>query len=78
MEFLFAKEEENQIMIFKNSISSSVLTNNHELKSTKKDKESHGIGHVIVEEIVNKLGGIINYSEADDMFSVQIVFPIKK
>ena len=78
VEFLFAKEEENQIMIFKNSISSSVLTNNHELKSTKKDKESHGIGHVIVEEIVNKLGGIINYSEADGMFSVQIVFPIKK
>lgn len=78
VEFLFAKEEENQIMIFKNSISSSVLTNNHELRSTKKDKESHGIGHVIVEEIVNKLGGIINYSETDDMFSVQIVFPVKK
>lgn len=78
VEFLFAKEEENQIMIFKNSISSSVITNNHELRSTKKDKESHGIGHVIVEEIVNKLGGIINYSEADGMFSVQIVFPIKK
>lgn len=78
VELLFAKEEENQIMIFKNSISFSVLTNNHELRSTKKDKESHGIGHIIVEEIVNKLGGIINYSEADDMFSVQIVFPIKK
>lgn len=78
VEFLFAKEEENQIMIFKNSISYSVLKTNRELRSTKKDKESHGFGHIIVEEIVNKLGGIMNYSETDSMFSVQIVCPVKK
>lgn len=78
VELLFAKEEKNQIMVFKNSISSSVLTDNCELRSTKKDKESHGFGHIIVEEAVSKIGGIINYSETEDMFSVQMVLPLKK
>lgn len=78
IELLFNRHEENRIIVCKNTIENSVLQNNSELKTIKKDYASHGIGHIIVEETVHKLGGMIEYSEDSDMFVVQIILPIKK
>ncbi|MBQ7669293.1 MAG: GHKL domain-containing protein [Clostridia bacterium] len=80
IEILFTKQDENRIIICKNTIGKSVLENNREMKSTKKDSGSHGLGHMIVEETVVRLGGMIHYSESGGMFCVQIVLPglIKK
>ena len=62
-------------MICKNTIGKSVLKDNSQLRSTKTDSTVHGLGHVIVEETVKRLGGMIEYSEDGDMFVVQIILP---
>ena len=77
IELRFAKVEENRIMIFRNSVASPVLVGG-ELKSAKSDAESHGLGHIIVEETVAKLGGMIEYSESDGMFALQLILPVGK
>ncbi len=77
IELRFAKVEENRIMIFGNSVSSPVL-NGGELISSKPDAESHGLGHIIIEETVAKLGGMIEYSESDGMFTLQLILPVGK
>ena len=78
LKFQFAKEEENRIMIFQNSIAGSVLEKNKELNSTKASDDLHGIGHIIVEDTLKKYGGLIHYSESDNMFIVQIILPINE
>ncbi|MBO4868093.1 MAG: GHKL domain-containing protein [Clostridia bacterium] len=77
IELLFNRHEDNMIVICKNTIEKSVLNGNGELRSTKSDNSSHGFGHVIVEETIKKLGGMINYSEDGDMFTVQIILPMR-
>lgn len=76
IELLFSRHDENRLIVCKNTIAHSVLETNRELKSTKPDRDSHGLGHVIVEEVVTRLGGMIDYSESGDMFSVQIILPM--
>ncbi len=78
IELLFNRHEDNMIVVCKNTIGKSVLKFNKNLKSTKSDNSAHGMGHIIVEETVNKLGGMIEYSENDDMFIVQIILPIEQ
>ena len=76
IELLFSRHDENRLIVCKNTIAHSVLEKNRELRSTKPDRDSHGLGHVIVEEVVTRLGGMIDYSESGDMFSVQIILPM--
>ena len=78
IELLFNKHGDNRIIVCKNTIGASVLEQNGSLKTTKPDRASHGLGHVIVEETVAKLGGMIDYSESGDMFVVEIVLPVKE
>lgn len=77
IELLFNRHEDNMIVVCKNTIGESVLEKNRELKTTKSDNAAHGLGHIIVEETVKKLGGMIEYSEEGDMFVVQIILPLK-
>lgn len=75
IELLFTVAKTNRIIICKNTIGSSVLKSNPMLHSTKKEKFHHGMGHKIVENIVNEYHGLIDYFEEDDYFGVQIVIP---
>lgn len=75
IELLFNRHKDNRIIICKNTIKKSVLKSNGELKTTKLNKDAHGLGHVIVEETVTRLGGMIEYSEEGDKFIVQIILP---
>lgn len=75
IELLFLQKNANQVIICKNSVSGSVLKDNKLLSSTKSSPELHGLGHQIVETVVKKHGGIIDYFEEDGMFGVQIIFP---
>ena len=59
-------------ILMKNSLEKSVLKNNPKLKTTKKDKAMHGIGLSSVRDIAEKYQGMVNFSEADDMFIVDI------
>ncbi len=76
IELLFNRHEDNRLIVCKNTIGKSVLESNSELKTTKSDISSHGLGHIIVEETVSKLGGMIEYTEDSDMFIVQIILPV--
>ncbi len=75
IEIIFSIENSSRMVIFKNTIASSVLKTNPNLNSTKKDGASHGYGHKIVEKIVKDHRGMIDYFEEGDMFGVQIILP---
>ena len=75
IELHFLSQNQNRIIVCKNTISESVLKNNPKLKTTKEDAGGHGLGHKIVRETVEKYYGFVNYSEEDGMFCVQILLP---
>lgn len=62
----------------KNTIQESVLLYNQDLKTTKEDKESHGMGIESVKLLVKKYHGEINYFEEFDYFIVRIIIPMEK
>ena len=74
IELLFNKHNDARMIICKNSIESSVLKNNKNLKTTKKTP-NHGYGTKIISEIVQKYNGLVHYFEEGDFFGVQIMLP---
>lgn len=75
IELLFSVQNDNRVIICKNTIKESVLKNNKELKSTKISGDSHGWGHQIVAKIVADYHGMVDYFEEFGMFGVQIILP---
>lgn len=78
IELLFSVQNDNRVIICKNTIKESVLENNKELKSTKASGDSHGWGHQIVAKIVADYHGMVDYFEEFGMFGVQIILPNNK
>ena len=76
IELYFLKQNQNRIILCKNSIENSVLQSNKELRSTKRGSE-HGYGHKIVATVAEKYGGFVEYLENNGMFCVQIILPDK-
>lgn len=74
IELHFMKQNASRMIICRNTIAESVLEKNSDLKSTKKDSADHGLGHKIVERTAKQYGGIVDYSESNGMFCVQIMF----
>lgn len=68
---MFQTHEKNHIII-SNYIENSVLQCNPLLKTTKKDKEKHGLGVMSVHKIVEKYDGFINIEEEEHLFIVHI------
>ena len=60
------------IVVIKNTIQTSVLEQNYNLKSQKENNKEHGWGLKSVREIVEKHEGIIDIYEKNDMFIVSI------
>lgn len=56
-----------------NTIKSSVLENNSELKTTKKDSEYHGLGTQSMKNITEKYDGMIEFYENGNMFITNIM-----
>lgn len=56
-----------------NSIKDSVLTVNRDLKTSKKDKELHGLGIKSISQIVRKYNGILQFFEENDEFGCHIL-----
>ena len=67
--------KENNIYTFmiKNSLGKSVIDQNPELKTTKKDKQGHGLGTSIIRDIANKYGGRYDYYEVDSTFCCSVI-----
>ena len=59
-----------------NRISKSVLESNPELKTSKKDREHHGMGINIIRQSVERLDGNIRFEENNGYFVVKLLLPI--
>ena len=57
----------------KNSIEGSVIQNNPNLITTKKDKHLHGLGTKIIKDIAKKYNGMADFFENDDFFICHII-----
>ena len=75
IELTFHNQNSNRLIICKNTISQSVLTNNKALRSTKNNTMQHGYGLLIIEKIVYKYKGLVDYFEEDNMFGIQVLLP---
>lgn len=62
-------------ILVKNKISKSVLKNNANLISTKKNKEEHGYGLKHIKSIMDKYGAMLDIYEEEDFFCVYVVCP---
>lgn len=68
-------EEYGIVYLFvKNTIDRSVLITNQELKTSKSDKENHGIGINNVKMVVQQYDGEISYYEEGNLFIVKVTF----
>ena len=70
-----AREADEVNIFVENSIEQSVLAENQLLETTKDKKDQHGMGHLIVEEQVKRLGGMVEYYE-DKMFCAHVYLPM--
>ncbi|MBR5286855.1 MAG: ATP-binding protein [Clostridia bacterium] len=77
VELHFLYKNQNRIIICRNTIEKSVLEHNKNLNSSKCG-ENHGFGHIIVDTIARKYNGFVTYTETDNLFCVQVTFPIAK
>lgn len=77
LELHFTSTKNCRIILCKNSVSASILDSNGDLHTTKTDSEFHGLGHIIVEDVVQKYGGFTDYFEENRMFGVQVSIPVK-
>ena len=57
----------------KNPIEKSILNKNPNLRSTKKEKELHGIGVKSIENIVVQYKGLKNYDEEDNFIIAEVM-----
>lgn len=63
-------------IIVKNSIEKSVLENNSNLETSKKNKTSHGIGIRSVKSIVKKYDGMLQFYEEQNEFCCHILLDL--
>ena len=78
LEIDFSTQNEYQSIVVKNSVGMSILNNNPELQSTKKDLGTHGLGTKIIRETTEKYGGICRFFEENGMFGVHVLIPINE
>jgi signal transduction histidine kinase len=60
-------------ILVKNRIQTSVLSENPNLETTKKDSENHGFGIKSVKDIVNKFSGRVDFYEEDGYFCANVL-----
>jgi len=77
IEIILSQQKSYYTIIVRNRIENSVLEENAELKTTKSDKECHGIGIQSIKEIVTRYNGMMEYYEKDMWFTASIWLPQK-
>ena len=68
-----AKKREYYTITISNSIAASVLENNPNLRTTKNDKEIHGLGIKSVRAVAEKYDGDVHFYEKSDRFFCNIL-----
>lgn len=76
---IFVDEDDKDTYIkVQNSYNGEIAFYNRKYKTTKQNKSEHGLGLVIVKEVVEKYGGNIKISHGEYEFVVEIVIPCGK
>lgn len=68
-----SKHGDNVYIFMKNTIAASVLEKNKHLRTTKADKEYHGLGINNITKVVNSYNGVIRYFEESGYFCCEIL-----
>lgn len=71
--FSIKKDDSHYVFCMKNSIKGSVIKNNPDLVTTKKDKHLHGLGTKIIKDIAKKYNGMADFFEKDDFFICYVI-----
>lgn len=77
VKLLISRKVNYYIIVCKNNIDSSVITENPELETIKKDKNFHGRGIDIIKEKAEKHQGHINIYEEDGFFVITAFLSVK-
>ncbi len=72
---LISQRRGYETILVKNTISQSVLAENPDLKTTKSDGTSHGMGIPQIKAITEKYGGMCDFYEEGDCFCVCAFIP---
>ncbi len=65
-------QDDHLSVFMRNTIDKSVLDTNRYLKTTKSDKERHGLGTKNIQKIVDEKKGFVNYFEENGYFNCDI------
>lgn len=72
IEIILSKNKGYYNITVKNKIDKSVLKDNSDLKTTKKEKKRHGIGIQSIRETVERYNGMMEYYEEDGWFIASV------
>ena len=72
IEFEVLKKKNYLIIILRNTIKKSIIKNNPNFFTTKKDKSNHGLGIISIRDIVDKYDGLMEISEINNKIEFQI------
>lgn len=72
IELVISKVKSMTYIAVKNSIAESVLLNNPDFKTDKKDKSAHGFGIKSIKQIAHKYDGSIEFKEENGMFAAEV------
>ncbi len=75
LQVLISANRGYETICVKNQITSSVLTENPKLSSSKEDKEQHGFGVAKIKEIVGQYNGMADFYEEEEFFCVKVFIP---
>lgn len=76
IEIIFATKSGFQNITCKNPICGSVIKDNPNLVTIKKEKKLHGYGIKSMRQIVDYLGGMIEFYEKQGQFVCHVAIPI--
>lgn len=72
IELVISKVKSMIYIAVKNSLAESVLLNNPDFKTSKKDKSEHGFGIKSIKQIAHKYDGSIEFKEENGMFIAEV------
>jgi len=73
IELIVKDEGKKNIFILKNKIDASILSDNPDLKTTKKDMHNHGMGISIIKNIASRYNGRCDFYEENGFFNCLVV-----
>lgn len=67
------RKNDYSVITCENRADKNIFESNPEMKTSKEDKENHGKGIKIVEEIAKKYDGAVRFSNSEPLFTVSVL-----